>query len=245
MKSLTRKDDFICGICRDILYKPITTLCGHNYCMKCYNDKKECPLCRNTQISDRIDYNRLLDSIIQEKFPFEYKIRHEYFINVEEIKILKQKYLTSERRKLILKTLAEDWKGHYYICFTFTLDKIRNILYDKTIDYNNLRYEVYHAWIEFMGDRRIIGPYVLPNDGLPSMNVDWNSHPNIYMYAGILYMLTDHKLKEFHGKDELKSRLIDYEKHCGIDNTDLWNFDSNPELCLDEFIKSNREVLRK
>jgi hypothetical protein len=238
----TRKTDFICGICRELLYKPITTLCGHNYCINCYENKRECPLCRTINKCDRIDYNRLLDSTIQAMFPLEYQERHEYFINMEEIKILKQKYLKSERRKLILDTLAAHFKDHCYICFTTALNNLEKILYDD--NYKNLRYEVYHAWIEFIGSRRVVGPYLMRKDIRVLTTINWkDSYTHDYVYTGILYRLMDYSCRDY--KNELISQLISYEKHCGIDNSDLWSFDSNPDLCLDEFIKSNIQFLRQ
>jgi hypothetical protein len=241
MESSTSKQDFICGICKEILYKPITTLCGHNYCMKCYENRRECPLCRTANICEKRNYNRLLDSTVQEKFPSQYKKRHEYFINMEEINTLKQKYLDSERRKLILDTIADFDKKTFYVCFTSVLKKLEKILCDD--NYNNLRYEIYHAWIKCAGGRHVIGPYLLNRYTIPQKLEEWTDIcSDEYIYIGILYRLDDPVHRNHKGT--LKSQLICYEKHCGIDNSDLWMFDSNPDLYLDEFIKSNIQFLR-
>merc|ERR1719397_1930967 len=42
---------FNCIICQEIVYKPSTTPCGHNFCMECLersfnSGKKDCPSCR-------------------------------------------------------------------------------------------------------------------------------------------------------------------------------------------------------
>ncbi|KAK2198458.1 bifunctional Zinc finger [Babesia duncani] len=66
--------DFECAICMKLLFKPVTTACGHNYCKFCvdlasrYNS--QCPICRcplNLEYSPNI----LLTELIKERFPNE------------------------------------------------------------------------------------------------------------------------------------------------------------------------------
>ncbi|XP_036789440.1 E3 ubiquitin-protein ligase TRIM39-like isoform X2 [Oncorhynchus mykiss] len=52
--SLLSEDQFLCSICLDVFTEPVTTSCGHNFCMVCiinYWDSKDlyqCPLCKET-----------------------------------------------------------------------------------------------------------------------------------------------------------------------------------------------------
>ncbi|CAD8132170.1 unnamed protein product [Paramecium pentaurelia] len=42
--------EFMCPICSQVFYKPIKTICGHNFCVRCIiqwtKKKKQCPCCR-------------------------------------------------------------------------------------------------------------------------------------------------------------------------------------------------------
>ncbi|XP_038854781.1 E3 ubiquitin-protein ligase TRIM39-like [Salvelinus namaycush] len=50
--SLLTEEQFLCSICLDVFTEPVTTSCGHNFCMACitkYWDSKDlckCPLCQ-------------------------------------------------------------------------------------------------------------------------------------------------------------------------------------------------------
>ncbi|XP_038854782.1 E3 ubiquitin-protein ligase TRIM39-like [Salvelinus namaycush] len=50
--SLLTEEQFLCSICLDVFTEPVTTSCGHNFCMACitkYWDRKnlcQCPLCQ-------------------------------------------------------------------------------------------------------------------------------------------------------------------------------------------------------
>lgn len=49
-KHLVKEDDFECKLCYELLYKPITTSCGHVFCKKCLlrtlDHNPTCPVCR-------------------------------------------------------------------------------------------------------------------------------------------------------------------------------------------------------
>ncbi|XP_073346238.1 E3 ubiquitin-protein ligase TRIM21-like [Pagrus major] len=52
--SLLSEDQFLCPICLDVFTRPVSTPCGHNFCMSCistyWNDTPvcRCPLCKET-----------------------------------------------------------------------------------------------------------------------------------------------------------------------------------------------------
>ncbi|XVE63777.1 hypothetical protein DITRI_Ditri07aG0047100 [Diplodiscus trichospermus] len=51
-ESKVSDESFNCSICLNMLDKPVTTPCGHNFCLKCFQSStrqrnRNCPLCRN------------------------------------------------------------------------------------------------------------------------------------------------------------------------------------------------------
>uniref|UniRef100_UPI0037E78AF2 E3 ubiquitin-protein ligase TRIM39-like n=1 Tax=Semicossyphus pulcher TaxID=241346 RepID=UPI0037E78AF2 len=52
--SLLSEEQFLCSICLDVFTRPVSTPCGHNFCMSCitvyWDDKSvcQCPLCKET-----------------------------------------------------------------------------------------------------------------------------------------------------------------------------------------------------
>lgn len=71
-----------CGICLELLLKPVTTSCGHNFCRGCLISvykrsiyRPKCPMCRLQLSKTPLKVNLLLDYIISCKFPDEYKQR--------------------------------------------------------------------------------------------------------------------------------------------------------------------------
>ncbi|XP_041911710.1 E3 ubiquitin-protein ligase TRIM31-like [Arvicola amphibius] len=66
-------EDVICPICKEILQDPVTTDCGHNFCLQCINqvvkttENPQCPLCKLPVDKNVFRPNKLLASLA-EKF---------------------------------------------------------------------------------------------------------------------------------------------------------------------------------
>ncbi len=61
-----------CSICMEIFTKPVTLVCGHNYCQKCINacwarssGKRDCPHCRADVSSSKLEMNFTLCDILE------------------------------------------------------------------------------------------------------------------------------------------------------------------------------------
>lgn len=61
-----------CLICFNIFTKPVTLICGHNYCQKCINEcwarsgaKRDCPQCRTVIRSNKLKINFTLCDILE------------------------------------------------------------------------------------------------------------------------------------------------------------------------------------
>jgi hypothetical protein len=233
--------DFICGICREILYKPISTLCGHNFCMQCLNNIKICPLCKSQNIGEHRDYNRLLDNIISERYPEKYKEQQNYWNEVNEIRRLSSVYLKSRRHQYVINTLVGFIRGKFYIKFMDLYEDTKDILYNEC--FNNLKFELYYTW------RKIsictLGPYSKSRMDSPSLIYGNTWTPEIRQICELIGLLGSHMPFLYYNGDMIKNILIDYEKQHNIDNTDLWTLGPDNTTTLHTFVKSNKDVLQK
>ncbi|EDO06023.2 Zinc finger C3HC4 type (RING finger) family protein [Babesia bovis T2Bo] len=75
--------DFECPVCFKLLYKPVTTSCGHNFCKTCIDQaaayRLACPLCRQ-RLSSQYSPNILLFQLLNETFADEMRERAEELI---------------------------------------------------------------------------------------------------------------------------------------------------------------------
>ena len=82
--SLTARSmpEFLCNVCKELMYEPVTTNCGHNFCRSCLvswmerKKKFNCPTCRN-KISHnwRMPTNKVVWNAMQTMFPEALKTR--------------------------------------------------------------------------------------------------------------------------------------------------------------------------
>lgn len=71
-------EEFMCAICWQLMYQPVTTQCGHTFCRSCLSDalkmKRECIICRKvvTQSAHSVfPVNIMVQNIIEKKYPQE------------------------------------------------------------------------------------------------------------------------------------------------------------------------------
>ena len=70
------EDELQCTICLDILFKPVTTECGHTFCKECLKEslahRRQCTICREPIFPDGIitlPVNITLQKIVERKYP--------------------------------------------------------------------------------------------------------------------------------------------------------------------------------
>lgn len=73
------KDVTECPICLDIFNNPISTPCGHNFCLHCIENvvkqrfyRVKCPICRSFIPKSGYKINKLLDDLLTVIYPSEY-----------------------------------------------------------------------------------------------------------------------------------------------------------------------------
>jgi len=103
--------DFSCPVCTELLYKPVTTPCGHTFCKLCldmsFSYKRCCPMCREPfQFgASQVKSNVLLVSILEQNFAEKYKRRSE---EMEAQSIIMQE----GRKKIVIGNTHEELEGH-------------------------------------------------------------------------------------------------------------------------------------
>ena len=94
------EENLKCGICKDILYHPVTLLCQHtfcNYCLSCCNDN-HCPICRKIFIMPK-GYNKELNHVIKSLYRDKYK---------EKSKDISREIDESRRKNEIFEEIYEE-----------------------------------------------------------------------------------------------------------------------------------------
>jgi hypothetical protein len=63
-----REENFMCSICVGLLNEPVTTPCGHNFCLKCISLWRQkspaCPLCGDVPTGLQLAVNKLIEAAI-------------------------------------------------------------------------------------------------------------------------------------------------------------------------------------
>eukprot|EP01054_Gregarina_sp_Poly1_P000193 Gregarina_sp_Poly_1__192@NODE_1044_length_5263_cov_228_474596_g724_i0_p2_GENE_NODE_1044_length_5263_cov_228_474596_g724_i0NODE_1044_length_5263_cov_228_474596_g724_i0_p2_ORF_typecomplete_len627_score55_43zfC3HC4_2/PF13923_6/1_3e12zfC3HC4_3/PF13920_6/2_5e10zfC3HC4_4/PF15227_6/8_6e10zfRING_5/PF14634_6/3_4e08zfC3HC4/PF00097_25/5_9e08zfRING_UBOX/PF13445_6/2_2e07LON_substr_bdg/PF02190_16/2_4e07Ubox/PF04564_15/1e06ProkRING_4/PF14447_6/5_7e02ProkRING_4/PF14447_6/1_4e06zfRING_2/PF13639_6/9_2e07zfRING_6/ len=104
--------DLECPICIKLLFKPVSTACGHTFCQVCLEEalehRPQCPLCREPiNGSGSCHENRLVQSLIAKQYPEETKLREQ---EIETSLVTNDLFARSRRRDLTLSFLNKHKK---------------------------------------------------------------------------------------------------------------------------------------
>lgn len=71
--------DVTCNYCSEILYRPVTTECGHNFCMFCLDNllrkSSACVVCKKKIPKKEYSVNSMFATIVERSFPERYAAR--------------------------------------------------------------------------------------------------------------------------------------------------------------------------
>lgn len=162
-----------CPICLELLCKPITLSCGHNFCDICIHEIKSmrCPMCN--KYFDDSAINHLLCDFLEEKFKDLYKSRGEIVENSKKILKKKKEYLRSERCETLTmiiekyayeldhdyitveemaKAISEKNSGEYdndeiiAVIYNNQEGIVGNIYHKRDVDNNSYNYKIIHLF---------------------------------------------------------------------------------------------------
>ena len=76
VEAVEFSEEFQCAICWQLMYKPVTTPCGHTFCKECLESalaqRRECTLCK-TRIFEssfaNLQINFMVQAMIDKKYP--------------------------------------------------------------------------------------------------------------------------------------------------------------------------------
>ena len=101
-----------CSFCLKLLFEPVSTLCGHTFCLLCLerfiltsNRSLQCPICRADltylrSISNPLKANSILHNLFQEKYREEYQIRRNE-ITIERDNLIKKRLIIGNTHQLL------------------------------------------------------------------------------------------------------------------------------------------------
>ena len=164
-------DDYVCGICRELLCKPYSLSCGHNFCYACLK-VKSCPMCRQEFKPNELKINHVLDRILEKVFPKQYqeqKIIHDKFDRI--VKKTKE-YLASEHYQLLVDMLS-NYIDKVVLTSVYKIKRELNKKLKRDYSYN----EILYVLSGFGSKIVLLGPYVWnryakPNQVTQTLTID-------------------------------------------------------------------------
>jgi len=127
---------FSCEICQDVLYEPHNLeRCGHNFCLICTDimNGKPCPKCQLEM--RKSNKNFALSTLVEEKFPDDYKRRHKDWLETNETEQIKNIILKHDIKFAgVINTFSETKK----LTLLKHLDSMHPFLtFDEKLGYRN------------------------------------------------------------------------------------------------------------
>lgn len=138
------RESYDCVLCMDLLYKPMTLICGHSFCKLCIvkDTTNTCPTCRTVYIRPT-DYNKAMNHTAMLLFPEEYIERSREILGDIETEKEKEKLYSS-----IYREVAERARNDYKTSPPPTFDRLieaadslrkdPKLIFDPIIIYNRI-----------------------------------------------------------------------------------------------------------
>lgn len=115
-----------CPFCLKLLYEPVSTLCGHTFCLLCLerfilttSNILQCPICREdlTYLHSKSNYlkaNSILHNLFRQEYEQEYEIRRSEIEN-ERKNIIKRRLVIGNTHQLLSSDF--DYTRHEWTLF--------------------------------------------------------------------------------------------------------------------------------
>lgn len=98
-----------CPVCLDMLYSPVSTQCGHNFCLPCLEEvirnrfyHAKCPICRDILPASGYRVNHMLENLLSSMYPNEYANRSKVNNNQKLMKRRKKMRIIHAIKLLII-----------------------------------------------------------------------------------------------------------------------------------------------
>lgn len=106
----TLEQEFICPICRELLFNPVSLRCQHTYCMGCVSNNigNKCPLCNKHYYLPK-NINKLIENVTKSLFPEKYNERSAAVMRDTE-----KTNMEKETREILRKELMDELRDHVY-----------------------------------------------------------------------------------------------------------------------------------
>lgn len=111
-----------CPICMELLCRPVSGDCGHNFCKSCVGELvrksfyyPQCPTCKG-RISEKLEVNKLLESVLEQHWQRQYKARLEAPVFRKSLKISSLYLVSALKTSAVLILLSLPWFLFFLIC---------------------------------------------------------------------------------------------------------------------------------